>query len=171
MPPHRKAVFCYTDFFMTRIIIESDFKTLREAYLNIKAFVAKEVGEDEILIKSKIVDDLGCAGDDNWELIQKFIAKYNLDNTGFEYSKHFLSEGELFDSFAALLRIISLPFAILFWLLKTITFGKLDLNKVKIFPDWQREVVDMTFGDLLSWYLAGRYCLRDQISIRIKKAV
>ncbi len=77
------------------------------------------------------------------------MTKYKLDATGFDYSKHFLSEGELFGSGAALLRILTLPIVIIIWLIKLLTLGKVDLNHTQVFPDWNRKTTDMTFGDIL----------------------
>ncbi len=34
-------------------------------------------------------------GDDRWELLEKFVTQYRLDATGFEFTKHFLSEDEI----------------------------------------------------------------------------
>ncbi len=130
---------------MTPTVLRSDFKTLRQAYLEVKTFIEKEVGDEVLSLETKIEDDLGCAGDDNWELLEKFATKYQLDISGFDYSEHFLSEGELFGSGAALLTLLTLLFAIVFWLLKILTFGKIDLNKAKLIPDWQRQTLDMKY--------------------------
>jgi hypothetical protein len=139
--------------------------------MEVKSFVEKEVGDEVSSLKTKIEDDLGCAGDDNYELIEKFVTKYKLDVTGFDYSKHFLSEGELFGSGAALLTLLTLPFSIVFWLIKVLTFGKVDLNKANLLPNWQRQTTDMTFGDFLTWYLTGRYNLRPDVVVRLRNAV
>ena len=156
---------------MTPTVLHSDFKTLRQAYMEVKSFVEKEVGDEISSLKTKIEDDLGCAGDDNYELIEKFVTKYKLDVTGFDYSKHFLSEGELFDSGAALLTLLTLPLSIVFWLIKVLTFGKVDLNKANLFPNWQRQTTDLTFGDLLTWYLTRKYNLRTDVVVRLRNAV
>ena len=156
---------------MTPTVLHSDFKTLRQAYIEVKSFVENETGDKVSSLKIKIEDDLGCAGDDNYELLEKFVTKHKLDATGFDYSKHFLSEGELFGSGAALLTLLTLPFVIVFWLIKLLTFGKVDMNKAKLFPNWQRQTMDMTFGDMLTWYLNGKYSLRTDIVVRLRNAV
>ena len=84
-----------------------DFATLRQAYSEVKTFIEKETNDKVDSLNTKIEDDLGYAGDDNWELLQKFVTTYKLDTTGFDYSKHFLSEGELFDSSAGFLTPVS----------------------------------------------------------------
>ena len=126
--------------------------------------------EDVSSIHTKIVDDLGCAGDDNWELMTRFVTKYKLDSTGFDYSKHFLSEGELFDSGAALLQLLVLPIRIVLLLIKLFTFGKHDFTSKRLMPNWNREITDMTFGDMLTWYLTGKYNLRENIRIELRTA-
>jgi hypothetical protein len=111
---------------MTPTVLHSDFKTLRQAYTKVKSFIEEEVGDEVSSLKAKIEDDLGCAGDDNYELLEKFVTKYKLDATGFDYSKHFLSEGELFGSGAAFWTLLLLPIALVLWLIKMLTFGKVD---------------------------------------------
>lgn len=103
---------------MSPILLHLDFKTLRQAYNEVKNFIETESASSVSSLNTKIEEDLGCAGDDNAELLEKFVTKYNLDITGFDYSKHFLSEGELFDSGTVLLMLLSLPFSLVFWLIK-----------------------------------------------------
>jgi Protein of unknown function (DUF1493) len=155
---------------VSEIIHYTDFKTLRQAYLEVKKFLESESGDDVISIDTKIADDLGCAGDDNWDLLTRFVTKYKLDVTGFDYSKHFLSEGELFDSGTALLQLLVLPIRIVFLLIALFTFGKHDFTSKRLMPDWNRETTDMTFGDMLSWYLTGKYNLRKDVRIEFKAA-
>lgn len=155
---------------MTPVVLQSDFKTLRQAYAEVKSFVEMETGDEALSLKTRIVDDLGCAGDDNYELLEKFVTKYKLDATGFDYSKHFLSEGELFGSNAVFLKLLSLPIILLLWFIKIITFGKVDMTKKQVFSNWSRKTMDMTFGDMLTWYLTGKYSLRKDVVVRIVAA-
>ena len=67
--------------------ITSDYKSLKLAYVEVKTFIEEAVGTEVNSLQTKIDEDLGCAGDDNYELIVKFVEKYNLDYTGFNYSK------------------------------------------------------------------------------------
>jgi len=156
---------------MIPTILQSDFKSLRQAYIEVKTFIEKQVGDEVLSLNTKIEDDLGCAGDDNWELLKKFVVKYNLDDTGFDYSKHFLSEGELFGSGSALLTLLTLPISLSIVVLKLLTFDFIDLTRVKLFPDYPRKTIDMTFGDMLTWYLAKRYCLRKDTKFKLTNAV
>ena len=148
-------------------IITSDYKSLKLAYVEVKAFI-EEVGTEVNSLQTKIDEDLGCAGDDNYELLEKFIERYNLDYAGFDYSTHFLSEGELFSSLNSLLTLIALPIAITFWLIKVITGGKVDFFKTTLLPNWQRPTLDLTFGDMLTWYLRGKYSLRSTLNLNWK---
>lgn len=154
---------------MTPTVLHTDFKSLRQAYIEIKSFVEKEVGDEVSSLKTKIEYDLGCAGDDNYELLEKFVTKYKLDVTGFDYSKHFLSEGELFDSGAAFWQLLSLPIILILGLIKMLTFSKVDWTKKQLFPDWDRETKDMTFGDILTWYLMGEYKLRKDVVVQLRQ--
>ena len=156
---------------MTHTVLHSDFKTLREAYLEVKFFVEKEIGDEVSSLKTKIEDDLGCAGDDNYELLEKFVTKYKLDTAGFDYSKHFLSEGELFVSGVALWTLLFLPILLLIWVIKIVTIGKMDWTKNRILTNWNRETMDMTFGDMLTWYLTRKYKLRNEMKVLMRNAV
>ncbi len=152
---------------MTDTVIHKDFKTLRQSYIEVKDFIEKEVGDEVLSLQTKIENDLGCAGDDNLELLEKFVTTFKLDSTNFDYSKHFLSEGELFGSGASLLTLLGLPFVILFWLIRLLTFGKINLNKIQFFPSYQRKTLDLTFGDMLTWYLTGKYALRQNTKFKL----
>jgi len=147
-----------------------DFATLRQAYSEVKTFIEKETNDKVDSLNTKIEDDLGYAGDDNWELLQKFVTTYKLDTTGFDYSKHFLSEGELFDSSAGFLTLLGFPIVMIAWTIKILSFGKIDWTKKQLFPDWHRQTLDLTFGDMLTWYLTGKYNLRKDIRFRLKNA-
>ena len=149
-------------------IYYSDFKTLRQAYIEVKSFLENETSDTVNSLKTKVEEELGCAGDDNLELLERFVAKYKLDSTGFDYAKHFLSEGELFGSGIVLLQILTLPIIVVFWLIKLLTIGKVDLTKKKLVPDWNRPTLDMTFGDMLTWYLTGKYNLRKCVTVILK---
>ena len=146
----------------------SNFSTLRQSYNEVKGFIEKETDLTVSNLDTKIESDLGCAGDDNLELLEKFVTKYKLNTTGFDYTKHFLSEDELFGSGAALLTILRLPFTIWFWFLKIISFGKINWTHKQIFADHHRETIDMTFGDMLTWYLTGKYSLRKDVKVKLK---
>jgi hypothetical protein len=156
---------------MDKQILYTDFRNLRRSYREVRSFLESETSEKDISLKSRIVKDLGCAGDDNWELLTKFVTKYNLKAEGFVYSDHFLSEGELFGSSAALWNLICIPVVIVLYLIKLVSLGRLDGTHTKLFSFWQRDSRDMTFGDILTWYIVGKYCLRTNIYIRLKNAV
>lgn len=137
------------------------FSTLREAYNEVKSFIEKETWDKVKSLSTTIDGDLRCAGDDNYELLIKFTDKYNLDHKDFDYSAHFLSEGELFDSGTAFLHIILIPL----YIIKFVTFGKLNLLP----PDryWHRETSDLTFGDMLTWYLVKDFKHRTDVNIKL----
>ena len=127
-----------------------DFRTLRQAYLEVKVFLEKETGDEVLSLKTRIENDLGCKGDDNYEMLEKFVIQYNLNTTGFVYTKHFLSEGELYGSGTVLLKFLLLPIVIVDLFLKLFRgAGK------SIVPNIHRQTADLTFGDMLTWYLTG----------------
>jgi hypothetical protein len=162
-----KTVFSIT-LSMPKTELHIDFKTLRQSYLEVKTFIERESGATIESIHTKIEDDLGCTGDDNLEILEKFVAKYKLDTSDFDYSRHFLSEGELFNSGTALLGLIVLPISISLGLLRLLSFGRFDYTNRQLLPDYYRPTTDMTFGDMLTWYLTGKYNLRENVRVVLK---
>jgi len=149
-------------------ILYIDFATLRQSYIEVKKFLEKasyeKVDNSNILIEQ----DLGFCGDDTYFLIEEFVEKYNLDFSKFNFSEHFLSEGESANGFQVLFNMVLLPLYFLFWLVKEFTFDLINLNKylikiVKLFSTNQRETLDMSFGDLLTSYLNKKYTLRSNV--------
>ncbi|MXN91626.1 DUF1493 family protein [Flavobacterium sp. Sd200] len=146
---------------MERQSFTADYVTLKSAYLEVKTFLEKESFDKVDNLSTKIENDLGMAGDDNYELLEKFVKKYDLGHHDFDYSKHFLSEGELFSPFTTLYYILISPF----WFIKIISYGKINLLPPKGY--WQRETLDLTFGDMVAWYLHKNFKLRSEINIKL----
>jgi len=145
-----------------------EFEKLKLAYITVKNFLEKEAGENVESLKTKIAEDLCFYGDDNYYLLTKFVEKFELEHSDFNYDKHFHSEGEIADSSIALYNLLILSI----WLpLKTIEL--LTLNNLKIdkpsFYKPSRKVTDMTFKDLLTWYIEGKY-INSEIKYVIKNS-
>lgn len=147
---------------MERIIL-TDFGCARQAYIEVKTFIEVETSSKVSSLSTRIEDDLGCSGDDNYYLFEKFIAKYNLDCTDFDYSKHFLSEGELI---TPSWMVLALPIFIYVLIIRLLAFGNSKFFEINLFPPLQ-PTLDMTFGDMLTWYLAGKYCLRSEVRFKL----
>ena len=154
---------------MTETLHHTNFKALRLAYLEVKSFIEHESSDEITSLNTRIENDLGMAGDDNLELLEKFVAKYKLSTEGFDYSKHFLSEGELFNSGTALINLLLIPIFLLRWIIKLITFGRIDLIDKQLLPNSGRQTLDITFGDMLVWYLTGTFNLRSNVRVTLKK--
>lgn len=154
---------------MERQVKQIEFSKLRLAYLTVKNFLEYESCENVDTLRTKIAEDLIMLGDDNYELLEKFVKKFELDYMGFDYDQHFYSEEELFGSEAALVKLLTLPV----WLpLKTIelfTFNKININKPNFYKP-KREVTDMTFKDLLTWYIERKYSTEKDIKFELKSA-
>jgi len=146
-----------------------EFSKLRLAYITIKNFLENESYVEVESLNSKIAGDLGMTGDDSYELLEKFIGKFELDYKDFEFDKHFYSEGELYGSEAALINLLSLSVWLPLRTIELLTFNKITIRKPDFYkPD--RDVSDMTFKDLLTWYIEGKYIPSKEIKYKIKTA-
>lgn len=152
---------------MDKQIRQIEFSKLRFAYITIKSFLEKESYMDVESLNSKIVGDLGMTGDDNYEFLEKFVDKFELDYKDFEYDKHFYSEGELYGSGAALKNLLILSVWLPIRTIELLTFNKIKINKPDFYQP-ERQVADMTFKDLLTWYLEGKYLLAKDVKYEIK---
>jgi hypothetical protein len=155
---------------MEQSLYHTNFKELRKAYREVKAFLEQETGGNISSEKTDIEDDLQIAGDDTYELMEKFIDVYRLDASRFDFTEHFLSEGEQFNSCTALLQLIGLPIVLFNWLLKVLTFGKVDYTKAVVLPGANRKTAGLTFGDMLTWYIIGEYSLRKDVRFVLRRA-
>lgn len=148
-------------------IKEIEFSKLRHAYLTVKSFLEFETSEKINSLDSKIVDDLGLYGDDNFYLLEKFVTKFELDYKNFEYDKHFYSEIELFGSYAALINLINLSVWLPLKTVELLTLNKIQLAKPQFYkPD--KEVSDLTFKELLIWYIEKEYNPNNGFKYKIK---
>jgi hypothetical protein len=146
-----------------------EFEKLRHAYVTVKHFLETEGYEKVTSLDNKVEADLGLSGDDNSELLDKFVTKFELDHKNFDYDKHFYSEGELFSSEAALANLLTLSIWLPLKTIELITFNKLKIDKPKFPVTPDREVSDLTFKDLLTWYIEKEYIPNDKIKYEIKK--
>lgn len=142
------------------------FNELRETYKEIKHFLENESSGNVKGLNTKIAEDLGLWGDDNYYLLEDFIAKYNLNFDKFDYSEHFESEGELFNSGNALIGIFTFPLWIVARILKWI-FPIVKTPFDYSFLPMKNKRADLTFGDLIVCKLKGEFCLRKNTLIEI----
>jgi hypothetical protein len=153
---------------MQQTDIEIKFSQAKASYLEVKRFLEKETGGKITSIDRDIEEDLQIAGDDTYELMDKFIQKYNLGAEGFDAYEHFHCEGELFNS-GIIGQILSLPIVLVFFLIKLITFGRIDLTDWRPAPVSGREPKGMKFGDLVTWHLLGTFKLRSEVRFVLQK--
>jgi hypothetical protein len=144
-----------------------EFAKLRHAYITVKSFVESESYEKVNSLKTKIEGDLSLSGDDNLELLEKFVKKFELDYKDFDYSKHFYSEGELFGSGAALLNLLSLSVWLPLKTIELITFHKIKIGELNYITP-ERKVSDLTFRGMLIWYIEKEYKPSNTIKYEIK---
>jgi len=142
------------------------FKELRKTYREIKDYLENASGENVNGLNTKIAEDLGLWGDDNYYLLEEFVKKHNLNFDKFDYSKHFESEGELFNGSNALIGLLTLPFLIIARIIKWV-FPKVKTPFDSSFLPLKNERADLTFGDLIVSKLKGEFCLRKETQIEI----
>nr|WP_299383100.1 hypothetical protein [Allomuricauda sp.] len=143
-----------------------EFKELRKVHKEIKDFLENASGVNVKGLNTKIAEDLGLWGDDNYYLLDEFVTKHNLNFDKFDYSKHFESEGELFNGNEVLIGLLTLPFWIIARIIKWI-FPKVRTPFESSFLPMKNERADLTFGDLIVCQLKGEFCLRKNTMIEI----
>ena len=147
-----------------------NFSTLRKSYIEVKLFLEKYSFKKVENLDTLINKDLGFIGDDNFYLVNDFVQKYELDFSRFDYSKHFHSDLDLLNQFQVILRIIFLPLYFLFWLIKEFTLDLINFNRyldklINLFSSSKTEVIDMSFGDLVTSYITKEYSLKSDMKI------
>ncbi len=135
---------------------EIEFDKLRLAYMAVKGFLEDYSFEKVNNLNTKVEEDLFLSGDDNLEMLESFVEKFKLEYGGFDYLKHFHSEYEITEPSLFFANLMSLPIWIPMKAIELVFLNKLELPKPKfIGPD--REVLDLTFRQLICWYLEGSY--------------
>ena len=155
---------------MDKEIKHISFSNLRQSYKTVKDFIESETGDTVNSLDTKIADDLGLWGDDNWDFLTKFVTTYKLDTKDFDYDKHFESEGELFGTGGHILMVLSIIFLSPFKLIELLSFNKINFG-LKIFrPGREKRPLDISFRDMLTWYIEGQFKLGTQIKYELKNA-
>ena len=146
---------------MRQLTIHTNFSTLRNVYLEVKQFIESETGENNINLKTTLINNLGLHGEDNYDLLSKFIARYKLRLDGFNYSKHFNSETEVFNNGMVFIRILFFPFFFSIWLIRIIGAKGKNWRSIEFYPKWKGpHRLDLSIGDLVIWKLSNNYNLR-----------
>jgi hypothetical protein len=146
---------------------ELPFTQLRQAYTTVKQFIEDETGCEIDSLHNTIEEHLGIAGDDTEELLGKFIKQFGLITEGFEFDKHFYSEGELFGSGPALYNIVVFVIKVVLWIVETLSFKRIQFHKPQWYRPVDREVSDLTFKQMLTWYLEKDFTAVEQTSYRL----
>jgi hypothetical protein len=150
-------------------IIKISFKNLKQNYLEVQQFLQKESGEKNIYNKSKVANDLSLWGDDNFDMLEKFITKYKVDFSSFNYNDYFESEGELFSFYSNIYTLLFLPLYILKFILHLFfkPFSKKYSDKINSFNFFLKECksdkIDLTMGDLITSKIQGKFHLRENV--------
>jgi hypothetical protein len=117
-------------------------------------------------------NNLGIAGDDTEELLNKYIKQFGLSADGFESDKHFYSEEELFGSGPALENIVIMLVRVVMWLIEVLSLKFIMFNNK---PNWyrpsDREVSDLTLKQMLTWYLEKDFTEVDQTMYTLPTSV
>lgn len=87
---------------------------------------------------------------------------------GFEFDKHFYSEGELFGSGPALYNIVVLVIKVVLWIIETLSVKRLQFhNKPQWYKPVDREVSDLTFKQMLTWYIEKDFTYVNHTSYKL----
>lgn len=148
-------------------IKQIEFEKLRHAYVTVKSFLESRSGVNITSLADKVECDLGLSGDDNYEFLEEFVTKFELDHRNFEYSKHFYSEAELFVTGAAIVNLLTLSVWLPLKTIELLTFNKVSLDKPVLPVRLDRQVSDLTFRDLLTWYIEKEYKLGGEVRYEI----
>lgn len=134
-----------------------EFSKLKHCYLVVKNFIESEGYVEIDSLGSKLDEDLGFSGDDITDLLEKFIQKFELDYSDFDYKKHFYSEGEIFNNVTYFFSLLNLSIWLPLKVIELITLNKLSIEKpqIRTLPD--REVSDLTFRQMIQWYVEKKY--------------
>jgi Protein of unknown function (DUF1493) len=143
------------------------FSDLRKAYVIVRDFIQYESGMDVKFLDSRIDQDLGISGDDNYELLEKFVEKFQLDHDKFDYLKHFYSEGELFGSGAVLINMLTLPYWLFIKAMDFLTLHRFKLSQKLFKSNYER--LDLSFRDMITWYIEGKYKLASDVKYQLKR--
>lgn len=152
-----------------KTIIKISFKNLKQNYVEVQQFLQKESGEKNIYNKSKVANDLSLWGDDNYDMLEKFITKYKVDFSNFNYDEHFESEGELLGFYSSIYTIFFLPLFILKFILHLFfkPFSRKYSDKINGFNFFLKEHksnrIDLTMGDLITSKIQGKFLLRENV--------
>jgi len=134
-------------------IRQIEFEKLRHAYIVVKSFINEKGCVEVNSLSNKINAHHGLSGDDNLELLEEFVKKFELDYKNFKYDEHFYSEDELFGSGRAIVTLLTLSVWLPLKTIELLTFNKLNLNKPKLPVTPDRTVSDLTFKYMLTWYI------------------
>jgi len=152
-----------------KTIIKISFKNLKQNYLEVQQFLEEKSGEKNIYNKSKIANDLSFWGDDNYNMLENFITKYNLDFSNFNYDEHFENEGELTISIWSILSVLLIPLFIIKSIMSYFFnfFSKKYSYKINSFNFFLKEHksnrIDLTMGDLITSKIQGKFLLRENV--------
>lgn len=152
-----------------KTIIKKSFKDLKQNYIEMQQFLEDKSGEKNINNKSKVANDLSLLGDDNYDILEDFITKYNLDFSDFKYDEHFENEGELSISIWSILSVVLLPLfitkGIVSYLLNFLSNKysyKIDKFNFSL-KKYKSNKIDLTMGDLITSKIQEKFSLRENV--------
>ncbi|MDT3403622.1 DUF1493 family protein [Mucilaginibacter terrae] len=145
------------------------FAQLRQAHQKVKHFLEDESFDQVTSLQTKIGDGLGLAGDDVEDLLVKFVQDNKLNWGSFRFDEHFHSEGELFSSSLAMGNLTRFIINLPIMLFNLITFNRSAISTLA-YLEIDREVTDLTFRQMLTWYIEKDFTGIDSIRYKLKIA-
>ena len=156
-------------------VINTSYTELADWNRRISMFVATNYWGEQIKPSTSITEDLLIDGEDAYELLEAFAAKYNVDFSTFNGKEYIISEGGInpFTLFylALLLLIISFKYLLLVitYLLNSKQFIKINKFDCIIYFNsfFQRNLKDLTVGDLITSAILGKFTERKDVKFVI----
>jgi hypothetical protein len=141
------------------------FGELRANYLIIKELAEKCSGLKIGNYKTRVVEDLGLWGDDNYFLLLELVEKYQLDFSNFDYNLYFENEGS--NSWLIPLLPILILQEFILWIIQL--FSLKWSKKLRLIQFSSKTYQDLSIGDLIVSLTEKRFTLQKNIRYVIEK--
>jgi hypothetical protein len=143
-----------------------EYSRLKESYNYVKLFLEEMSGTKIKSLQTTIAKDLKLYGDDNYILLEAFVLNNDLNYDTFNYKEYFLDEWEICNPKFLKKNIFIFFLRIPFLIFDIFTFKKFSLSYPKFVKE-ERFVKDLSFKDMITWYLEKEFKTSNEIKYYI----